>query len=359
LRVLLYSDADVIAGTEQHMLTLASGLVRAGVEVILAAPRHTPLEQRCADRGIPFQAIEKGRAIDGQAIATLVRMLQAGAVNVVHAHNGRSVLQAALAKRRARRGKVVFTQHFLHPASATRRGIAGVVSRRLNRWVYRQVDRIIAPSDAIRDAAIERGDTSPERIVRVHHGIERPEDNHSSGVAGKLLCAARLQAEKRIDVLIDAAARITVPFSLDIVGGGDLQPALQARIDALGIGDRVKLLGFCSDVQQRMREARVVILPSSSEPFGLVLLEAMSLGRAVIASRSGGPKEIVIDGQTGLLFEPDDPVSLAATMQRLLVEPTLAIKMGMAGCGLYQARFQAKDMVHNTLAVYRQVMGHA
>ena len=117
-------------------------------------------------------------------------------------------------------------------------------------------------------------------------------------------------------------------------------------------GGAVRLLGFRSDVSALMASCDIFVLPAPAEPFGLVIIEAMALGKPVIAAGDGGPVEIVGDGETGLLFEPGNSESLAAAMKQLLTDADLRKRMGLAGRKRYEEMFTAQQMAGKMLAAY-------
>ncbi len=369
LRVLLYTDADVFAGTERHMLDLARGLRDAGVSVSVACPSPAALEERAASEGLPTQAIPKQGLIDWNAVGILTRLLRDGEVEIVHAHNGRTALAAALATRRAGRGKCLMTQHFLEPNHTTQRGPKAAVSGLAHHWVTAQMSGILAISQAVKVALLARHEAPENKITVIPNGISTPDPKlmgeraavrAALGVpqnAPLVVCAARLEAEKDISSLIQAMTevRAALPDVHCLVAGtGTQQGALQEQIDRLGLAQTVTLLGFRPDALALIAAADLFVLPSLAEPFGLALLEAMALGRPVIATCAGGPLEIVEEGKTGLLVPPSSPEKLAAATVRLLSEPGEARKMGAAGLARFQEQFTAARMAQATLAVYRQ-----
>ncbi len=117
-------------------------------------------------------------------------------------------------------------------------------------------------------------------------------------------------------------------------------------------GGTVRLLGFRSDVSALMAACDIFVLPAPAEPFGLVIIEAMALGKPVIAAGAGGPLEIVADGETGLLFAPGNAESLAATMKRLLADADLRKRMGEAGRKRYEEMFTAQQMAEKMRDAY-------
>lgn len=164
-------------------------------------------------------------------------------------------------------------------------------------------------------------------------------------VSRRLISVARLNAQKGLPLLIEAIARLhDLPaFRVDIIGDGDQRAAIQARIAALGIGGRVRLLGWCSP-QRVLREvsgARAFVLPSFAEGLPVGIMEAMALGRPVIASAIAGIPELV-DAQTGWLVPAGSVDALADAMRAALdASPDTLRAMGTVGRERVQARHSA------------------
>ncbi len=366
-RVVLLTDADVFAGTERHMLDLARGLSALGVAVTLACPSPAALEDAARREHLPTLTIAKRGLVDWDAARLLARRLKSGETDIVHAHNGRTALAAALAVRLAGRGRCVMTQHFLTPNHATQRGPKAVLSNAAHHWVVGQMSRILAISEAVREAMLARYEAPDRKITVVPNGITAPDAGNAAETRQQLgigtdtpllVCAARLEREKDIASLVSAVKIVqkSVPLVRCLIAGeGAQRSALDAQIGALGLEDSVTLLGFRTDAPALMAAADVFVLPSLAEPFGLVLLEAMALGRPVVATRAGGPVEIVVDGETGFLVPPSSPDALAGTLRTLLSDPALARRMGENGQARYEAQFTAAKMSQAILAVYQAV----
>jgi glycosyltransferase involved in cell wall biosynthesis len=370
LRVALFTDADVFAGTERHMLDLARGLRTLGACPSLFSPRISALADRAREDGFEHIAIEKGGAIDWPAISALRQKLRAREIDVIHAHNGRTALSAALAVKLAGRGAYVLTQHFLIPTRATRSGIKGALSNALHRWISRGAGHIIAISDASR-RGIEERDEATGNVTTVPNGVPAPDPEKlvaaadvraRFGIASDrplIVCAARLEKEKDVASLIDAMPAIlaAVPDAFCLVaGGGSLHDELLARIQSLGIADSIHLAGFCEDAISLMNAADVFVLPSLAEPFGLVIIEAMSLGKPVVSTNAGGPREIVQEGVTGLLVTPAAPAELAAAVIRLLLDEPLRLSMGRAGKVRFEDKYTLPRMSAAILETYREAL---
>jgi glycosyltransferase involved in cell wall biosynthesis len=175
-----------------------------------------------------------------------------------------------------------------------------------------------------------------------------------------VVCVSRLEPEKGVAALVEAVPRMleSCPRALCLIAGsGSQEPALRNLLKSLGVEDRVRLLGFRADAMSLIRAADVFVLPSPKEGAGMVLLEAMALGKPVVACRAGGPEEIVAPGVTGLLVPPDDPAALGEALAQLLGDASTRRQMGQAGLERFRQLYSAERMGRATLDVYRRALG--
>lgn len=173
-----------------------------------------------------------------------------------------------------------------------------------------------------------------------------------------LLALGRLTAEKGFDTALQAFARVAAhPASprLVVSGDGPERPRLEALAASLGLSGRIQFTGWTApdEVPRRFNEATIVLMPSRwREPFGLVALEAAQMGRPVIASRTGGLPDIVVDEVTGRLVPPDDPVALGERIVELLQDFPRLERMGMAARARAAAEFDFNRFIDRHLEVY-------
>jgi glycosyltransferase involved in cell wall biosynthesis len=163
----------------------------------------------------------------------------------------------------------------------------------------------------------------------------------------RLTLVGRLSPRKGSDVAVDAVALLTregYDVELDVVG--DVFRGYEWYADELhtsaqrqSIDDRVHMRGFEVDAASAYARADIVVVPSRVEPFGNVAVEAMGARRPLVATRVGGLSEIVDDGVTGLLVEPDSPRELADAVRRLADDPALAARLATAGEASVRERF--------------------
>jgi glycosyltransferase involved in cell wall biosynthesis len=184
----------------------------------------------------------------------------------------------------------------------------------------------------------------------------------------RLLFVGRLVERKGVQVLLSALARPEAHGAvLEVVGEGPLRTQLTETAERLGLGDRVTFRGAVSDdaLRASLHACHALVLPAvvdakgDTEGLGVVLIEALSFARPVIASATGGIVDVVRDGQTGLLVPPDDDAALAAAIARLLHDPEMAAEMGRRGRADMQERFSWSSILDRLEGVYTRSVSEA
>jgi len=346
LRVLYVHPSDELYGSDRVLLDLVRMLDRRQVEPLVVLSSDLPYAGRLFRRlqalGVPVEHMRLG-VLRRQVLTSPLKLLRYAAdvtlstsrlasllrerrIDLVHA-NTVTVFPAAFA---ARLAGCRLLWH-VHEIVTDRPGRFF-----LHLMVTALADRLVVVSDAARASMAPFG----RRAVVVPNGVEmRPYVPPPEGPP-VVAYVGRLSRRKGPDVLIDAAAllapkhpRARFVLAGDEFGGGDdLRRELEEKAARLGLGARVEFRPFHEEIGDVFVEASVVTSPSVlPESFGLGLLEAMSYGRPVVASRLGGPMELVLDGETGFLVPPSDPAALAAALDRLLADAALAGRMGEAG----------------------------
>jgi glycosyltransferase involved in cell wall biosynthesis len=165
--------------------------------------------------------------------------------------------------------------------------------------------------------------------------------------------ASNLEYWKGVDVLIEAAAAMRAPVRLEIFGAGSLAGELErqardAQVDA-------RFHGFVPFARSRLRELDVLVQPSRADNFPLAVLEAMAAGIAVVATRVGGVPELVVDRETGLIVEPEDPAALANALDSLAADPARRLELGRRGRERVLEELTPERMAHRTVTLYRNL----
>jgi len=160
-----------------------------------------------------------------------------------------------------------------------------------------------------------------------------PVGKRADGEPFRLIACGRLVPQKGFEYLLDAIplVRAKTPVTLTILGEGPLRPKFEARVRELGLQDVVQMPGFVNNPFEHMAKADAFVLSSVFEGLGMVLVEAMACGTAVISTRCPfGPDEIVDDGKSGLLVPVSDPAAIADAVIRLAGDDELRVKLGKA-----------------------------
>lgn len=207
-----------------------------------------------------------------------------------------------------------------------RRRLFHALDRRL---LTRNVTRLVAQSRTIQ-ARLQRFGGLPSEVV-YPPAPERP--YRTDGYGGYLFAVSRLTPLKRLDLLIEAAARMRASgLTIKIAGEGEQRAALEALARARGLERRVEFLGPVDEAQlvEHYARCRAVYFAPFNEDYGFVTLEAFRSGKAVITAHdSGGPAELVRDGESGFVTAPE-PAAVAGALDRLAEDPALAERLGQA-----------------------------
>jgi glycosyltransferase involved in cell wall biosynthesis len=180
-----------------------------------------------------------------------------------------------------------------------------------------------------------------------------------------IICVARLEYVKGIDVLLHAWGRMIstssewrIPLKprLRLVGIGRLRPQLERIAAELNIQDSVEFLGLRLDVVDLLQQSWGFVLPSRNEGMPNALLEAMACGLPCIATRVSGSEDVIVDGFNGMLVESEQPVEMARALRSLIEETELAQRLGQAGRATVVREYQLVHIVEQCLDLYRQLL---
>ncbi len=170
---------------------------------------------------------------------------------------------------------------------------------------------------------------------------------------------SNFRAVKRVEDVVAIFARMSAehPVRLVLVGDGPERPRVLLRAEELGVRDKVLFLGKHTSVHELLSCSDLFLLPSASESFGLVALEAMACGAPVVASNIGGLPEVIEAGTTGYMFDVGDIQGMAEAGVRVLADDDLRASMSEAGRVLAEERFSADRVVPLYEQYYEQVLG--
>ncbi|HVM11110.1 MAG TPA: glycosyltransferase family 4 protein [Actinomycetota bacterium] len=303
---------------------------------------------------------------------------------------------AALASRLWRRRYDVVNSHWILPQgfvaalAARPLGIAhvttvhggdifalrGAAMRAFKRSALRQADAVTVNSSVTREAVLAVTDrirhleTIPMGVraepAPAATAVASVRERHRSDGGPLLAFAGRLVEEKGVEDLVRAVRllRDRLPgTSLIVIGEGQHRARFERVATEEGVADRVRFAGWLppGEVRAHLAAADIVVAPSRQAPDGwieaqgLTVVEAMTAGTPVIASRSGGVVDAVRDGETGLLVPERSPEAIAAAVERIVRDPTLAGRLARAGADLAQARFSQRATAEAFVRLFERV----
>jgi glycosyltransferase involved in cell wall biosynthesis len=372
MRVLTLVDAFRMGGAETLLAPLATAARRADIELevvslmddSVASPKTLQVLRQA---GVNPRTLKVRRLLDPTAIPQVVAEIRRSGCDVVHSHLEMANTLAVPAARIARR-PVVCTFHHVAvptlPGQARRERLAATVATRADRTIFVSNAQLQSWHRMYRRGPV------PDSWTVVHNGVDLdlyapsvPQPDIRMELTGGratdgpvVVLPAAFRDFKGIPVAVEAwpAVLERVPDAvLSLVGGGELEDRIRARIDELGLEKSVVLAGVRSDMPAVYRAADIVLLPSiHGENLPTVLIEAAAAGRPVAATDVGGIPDIVDHGRTGVLFERDDPTALATAVVGLLEDPELRRRLGQAGIERAATGFSADAWVRNLRTVY-------
>jgi len=370
LSLLFLDHAPALGGAERSLLLLLKHLDRARFRPHLICTGG-PLAEEAAALGVPVHIVPVPRLrgsprfpfdwlANARSIARLAREI--GAV-LLHANTVRAALYGALAARLSGLPLVWHMRDFWLSESRPRHLWA---DRLVKRLLCAAAARVIANSHATA-AHLPRS----SKVAVVHNGIEvewynpqmdgTPFRRQYGIPLGTPLVGTvgRLRPWKGQGRFLRVLARVreVAPETWGVVVGGtpfgmeDDYPQRLRRLTAdLGLSGRVVFTGHLDDVRPALAAMDVFVHPGDPEPFGLVNLEAMAMGKPVVAFAHGALPEIVTDGETGLLVPPGDKTGLARAVVALLQDPARCVAMGQAGRRRAERHFTTQRMARNVSA---------
>jgi glycogen(starch) synthase len=377
----------IVGGLGRHVSALTAALVRAGHEVEVVAREHpdAPVTERRP--GLHVRRVDAAPPVVGfddllpWVMAFNTALVAAGAaaarerpVDVVHAHDW---LVAAAGAELAGLLDVPLVATVHATEWGRHRGhLPPGISRTIHAvegWLVERADAVITCSAYMRDQVRDLFGRPSASIDVIPNGVDVDwftldaaevrtfRRTLADDGTHLVLFAGRLEYEKGVQTVLHALERVTDragPARFLIAGIGTYTDELRALVERLGLGHRVRFTGFLDEQALRLHYAAadVAVAPSLYEPFGLVAAEAMACGTPVVASDTGGLREILAGGH-GLTFPPEDAGELADRIVEVLTDRALADRLVARGLRHIRARFDWDDVALRTADVYARVTG--
>ncbi|WP_461834372.1 glycosyltransferase [Desulfothermus sp.] len=357
-------------GVATHVFNLAQGL-KNEIDIILVLFHQGEVEQEAKKQGIRTIRLKRKIPGDPHFILDLVRLIKKENPNIIHTHTINSNFYGRLTAFLSRY-KVITTVHtYMH--EAVKDLYKSVFIQKLVLWqndfTAKYADGFIATSLGIKNVLLKKG-IPAHKIYLIYNGLDwhiyekvsldlKKVKNKLGIKEGEKVvgCISRLVPIKGISSLLFAIHRLSkiIPnIKVLIVGEGPLKADLEFLARKLKINDKVIFTGFCQDILPCLKVIDVFVIPSFFESCPYSLLEAMAMGKPVVARAVGSLPEIIEADKTGILFQNDE--ELIDAMARLLQSPYLGEKMGKEAKRRIKDKFSLEKMCFLTKKVYFQIL---
>lgn len=365
----LISGGDT-GGAKTHVINLLQELnKRIHVKVICFIKAEFYYEAK--EKGIPIEVYEQEKRYDLSIIKRLVEEIRKEKYDLIHTHGARANFITYVVKKFCDIPAVT-TIHSDYKLDFKGSFYKSLVYKNLNYLSLKHMDYYIGVSESFREMLIVRN-FNPDRIMTVYNGInieevESREVNEDFfkeyGIAldentVKVGILARLHPVKGVDVFIKAAHKVLQKrqdVEFFIAGDGEEREKLLKLIKELKVDNKVHMLGYLQDPYSFISQIDVNTNTSYSESFPYVILEGGVFKKTIIASNVGGVKDLVIDGETGLLFEPGDTDTLSEHILTLVENEQLRKKMGWNLYNRIKQFYTSERMADKHIFIYQQIL---
>ncbi len=353
------------AGAERCVYELATRLDRARFDVQVAALQGGAVADQLRTAGVKVHIVGVGckcSPLLPRKLRKLIRLLGDERIDLLHTHLYHADLAGRLAARKAGMGRLV---HTVHVAEKRWRPWQFAMAR----WMRRRCDKIVCVSPSVMKWHSARAKLPESGYEVIPNGIDvdaygpdesaRQTHRRQWGAGDDdvvALFVGRLDRQKGIDTLLDAAGRMTGSMRLIIAGDGPMRRQVEAFCRSPQ-GRRCQWIGFSDDVGGILSAADLFVLPSRTEGWPLALGEAMAAGLPTATTDAPGIHDVVIPDQTGLVVGIENAVGLADSMNALANDKELRQRLGGAGRDLIVERFSIGRMIGAHEQLYDGVVG--
>jgi glycosyltransferase involved in cell wall biosynthesis len=352
VRILQICSAKTIGGGERHVADLSNLLASRGHDVFVALLPDSPLQNLL---NLPPENLIISRMrnpLDVLGARRLAKFAGEREIEIIHAHAARDYLPTAICSRLS--GKpFVLTRHVLFPM------------KRASSFFLQGATGVIAVSNAV--ASVLETTFPPEKITTIYNGIDLKRFSFNPKKPNRVLkigTIGHLAPIKGHDVFIEAAKIVVEKLQnaqFVIVGEDKSKAGVNRRniedlIAKSNLGKKIKLIGWIDDIPQILSDFDLFVSSARSEPFGLVLLEAMASGVSIIATQTEGAQEIIENNHSGVLTPIENAGLLAQEILDLLNSPEKRKNLSENGRKRVEDCFSLEKMVLETENFYHRVL---
>jgi len=294
---------------------------------------------------------------DLRGIVKLISLIKRGKYNIVHVHLFPANIFISLASLFLPKNiKFIFSEHNVY-----NRRRSCKIFKILDTFIYSRYYKIICVSKQVQVALVEWLPNLKRKSVVISNAV--PVSDLSNGSIVKkydILFVGRLTKAKGVDILLKAIKIIKEKYQKEIraaiVGKGYLDEELKGLVMELGIEKEVEFLGVRRDIEKLMQSTKLFVLPSRWEGLPLTILEAMSSGAGIIATKVGSIPEVIQNGKEGILIFPEDSETLAGAIAELLKDRELRVKLGVNAYKKVKEKYSIEVYTKNILELYKSLI---
>jgi len=375
-RIVQILKGESLHGAERHVFDLSGKLSKSGLKVevinVLDKSKKSPKYkykksiESIKKLGVKFHFVKAKNKFDIRPVKRIRDIINKIDPDIVHTHMPYADMFGGMAAKLTGQAPVVSTRHHDYLTSWT--DWLRFVSYYAVAGIF--LDALIAVSEHVASQAKSYEGWTESDVHVVHHGCRDqriPRDTSRQEVCSThnipescaiILSVGRLLKWKGHEYAVRALRHLSDAnreIHWLIAGDGPQRDPLYSLASELGVSDSLHLLGYRDDVPRLMSAADVFVHPSTTEAFGIVLVEAMMQGTPIVGSRAGAVPEIVVNEDTGYLVEPADSKAISDAVYRLLEDPEEREEMGMAARKVYMRNYTLEKMTLKIKKIYRNL----
>ena len=359
--ILQLIESHSVGGAERVIVNLCEMILNDGYHPVVVTQKKGWLTEKSSEIGVKWIILKNTKFFDIRFFLELVRIIREEKIDLIHSHEFLMNTYCTAAS--------IVTGC---PIVATVHGKGYYTEKWRRRAAYRFVgrcaNRVVAVSENLKEFLVEKIRINPSDISVIWNGVDVknyfPSDEektrrlkHELGLHGIIIGAiGNLYPVKGHIHLIRAARFIADQFdeaSFVVIGKStDYQNTLLEEVERLCLTDRFRFLGFRDDIPQLMQMFDIFVLPSMEETLSIATLEALASSKPVVATRCGGPEEIITNGNNGFLVPPGNPEELADKILVLIKNPRLRREFGEEGLRSVREKFTSEAMFDNYKRLY-------
>jgi sugar transferase (PEP-CTERM/EpsH1 system associated) len=358
-----------MGGAERVIVNYAKYFDKNRYELFVCAlTEGGPYENDLNKAGVSYFILNKKKGIDLSVIPKISRILRSEQIDIVHLHDFSSIAWVTIPAIIFGVKRIIRTEHNVKRLN---RGLMSNMKNTIKFILDFFQKQIVCVSEEVRKTHRKKIGFLSNKYLTIHNGIDKElfdihldrekylrEFNFDQKAI--LVCiVGRFFPQKAHDIFLYAIRYVLEKknnLGILIVGDGPRKKELFELAKELGIYNQVTFTGNRSDIPQLLNLIDIFALSSAWEGFPMTILEAMACGKPAIVTDVGGNREAVIDGETGFIVPPGNPLAMSEAIIELIDKPELRRKMGIKGKERFLKNFTAQVMVQRTEMIYENLL---